>query len=81
MKQNRNTHHRKPRCLGGSNDPRNLVNVPENQHVSWHTLFEGRNPENICAFINAVWLDPDYKFTCVRVRKEEDKRQTSFDYY
>jgi hypothetical protein len=74
-KAHRNIHHRCPLCLGGKNHPRNLSNVSITQHQSWHNLFGGRKPQDIADFINAVWIDPDYKFICVKLKPEENKKQ------
>lgn len=59
------THHRTPRAQGGSQGP--TVQVTQTQHRAWHTLFDGTLlPEDICAIINALWLDDRYYFVCRR---------------
>ena len=58
-------HHRKPKGLGGKNNSENLIQVWTTQHRAWHTLFECNPADAICRIINAIWLDPDYKFVCV----------------
>lgn len=59
-------HHRKPRSLGGNNGDRNMSQVNAVQHQAWHILFRNRDPFEIAAIINAVWLDPDFKFEVKR---------------
>jgi len=66
-------HHRKPRSLKGSNEPRNISLVPREHHCAWHTLFQNMTPDEICKLINSVWLDPDYYFVC-RKKNEDYKR-------
>jgi hypothetical protein len=75
----RSRHHRKMKCHGGKTTPRNISNVSVKEHRAWHILFKNRTPENIAAYINAVWLDPDYEFICIN-RKDfyEDRRQLEF---
>jgi hypothetical protein len=79
-------HHRKPTSIGGTSEKRNLSHIPRGQHEAWHLIFSNHTAETICAIINEKYLDPDYKFVCVkrrvpkpkplkkkRVRKEESK--------
>lgn len=57
-------HHRRPRAQDGQHwKPEiNQVKVPLTQHRAWHTLFDGTlSPHDICAIINAIWLDPRYE--------------------
>jgi hypothetical protein len=76
MKEKRSLHHRRPKSLGGKTSRRNISNVSVVQHQAWHTLFGSREPEDIASYINAVWLDPAFRFVCVeRVNLGEDRRQ------
>lgn len=57
-------HHRKPRAQDGKHwKPEiNQIKVPLTQHRAWHTLFDGTlTVFQICAIINTVWLDPEWK--------------------
>ncbi len=63
-------HHRKPRSKGGTNEKRNISRVPRKIHECWHILFSNLDPQEIADIINAVWLDPDYKFI---VRKRQGR--------
>lgn len=56
-----NTHHRKPRSIGGKSDKRNLSCVLVTQHRAWHTLFANCEPDVIARIITETWLDPDYE--------------------
>lgn len=60
------THHRKPRSLGGTNDRRNLSELPRSRHAAWHTLFQNWTPQMIAEEINERYLDPDYKLIAVK---------------
>lgn len=40
------THHIIPKCLGGTNDPTNLVNVPAREHIMLHLLLLKMYPDN-----------------------------------
>ncbi len=71
-----NRHHRKCRSKGGkrfANGYRNLMRVPVAKHRSWHCLFENLSAHEICAIINEVWLNPEWKFICVK-RKRGTRR-------
>jgi len=54
-------HHRTPVAQGGRGGT--TVRVTKKQHDAWHTLFDGTlTPHDICAIINAIWLDDRYYF-------------------
>ena len=59
-------HHRLCRSLGGRNDDRNISVVTANKHRAWHSLFNNMSAHEICAVANTIWLDPDYRFICIR---------------
>lgn len=59
-------HHRRPQSLGGTRSKRNIIRIKENLHRSWHTLFQALPPEEIAKVINAIYLDPDWKFIAVK---------------
>jgi hypothetical protein len=58
------------------NAPENISVVPANKHRAWHMLWADKHPEEIAEIINAVWLDPAYKFICVR-RKDDQQPPTT----
>jgi len=62
-------HHKKCRSNGGTNEPENLVHVPDHLHRAWHCLFNNHTPQEIADIINAVWLDHDFTFKVERRRK------------
>lgn len=62
-------HHRKSKSRGGNSKPENISVVPDHRHKAWHVLFADKHPEHIAEIINAIWLDPAYKFICVRRQK------------
>lgn len=60
MKENLTRHHRKPRSIGGTSEPRNISKIPAKKHASWHILFKNLTAEQIAEEINAFYLDPDF---------------------
>lgn len=73
-----NRHHKKPQSKGGKrfvNGHHNIVRVPVVKHRAWHSLFENLSAQEICALINQVWLDPDYKFICTKRERGNSKRR------
>jgi hypothetical protein len=63
-------HHRKPTSIGGSiYGKRNHSFLPIAQHEAWHTIFSNLEAHTICALINEKYLDPDYKFICVKANQ------------
>jgi hypothetical protein len=60
-------HHKKPRSIGGSrHETRNHSWVPRIQHNAWHTIFQNETAQEICHKINKMFLDPDYRFVCIK---------------
>lgn len=60
-------HHRKPTSIGGSKrDKRNHSYIIDIKHCAWHTLFSNYSAETIARIINEKFIDPDYKFVCVK---------------
>ena len=45
-------HHRRPRSIGGTENPANVSNVKDALHKSWHVLFGNMNVYQICDDIN-----------------------------
>ena len=66
-----NKHHRKPKSLGGTDHPSNLVIVPQNRHAAYHLLFNEGDPEYVAMVLNQTWIDPEYEL--VVKRKEVTK--------
>jgi hypothetical protein len=66
-KNQRDVHHRKPTSIGGTNEDRNLSSVRKSHHEHWHGIFGNKTAQQICDYINDVWLDPDYKFKLTKV--------------
>ena len=58
-------HHKKCRSNGGYGGS-NLIEVNRESHEAWHKIFSNFEPYRIASIINEVWLDPDFKFICVR---------------
>ena len=65
-------HHRKPKSLGGTSEPRNMSELPNIKHAAWTTLVGDMPPEAIAALFNAYYLDPDYEFIVRRKRYIEE---------
>ncbi len=61
-------HHKKPKHLGGKSNKRNLSLLSPLQHTSWNILtnYNQLLPHQIAEVINEKYLDPDYKFICVK---------------
>lgn len=59
-RKERDKHHRKPRSIGGTNEPRNISHVPRNKHEAYHLLFSNCTASQIADILNAYWLDPDF---------------------
>jgi hypothetical protein len=74
-------HHRKPRSLGGTNDPLNISVVPREKHEAWHLLFSNGTPDQIADIINQFWLDPDWFLVAVprRMRGDYEPREEDPD--
>ena len=62
-------HHRKCRCVGGSNAPQNISMVPKKKHEAWHTLFGSLSPYQVAKIISETWVDPS--FIMVAVKRDE----------
>jgi len=58
-------HHIISRSRGGGNGD-NVVEIPEHQHISWHTFFGNLNPEEAIEFIKFVFLGKGRK----RIKKK-----------
>lgn len=59
-------HHRKPRSLGGTSDSANISWVSNFQHQGWHAVASNHTAPTIAHLLNEKFLDPEYKFICVR---------------
>ncbi len=59
-------HHRKPKCMQGSNHPSNISMVGNKPHRAFHLLFRHGNPHYIAKMLNKLWVDPDYIFVVKR---------------
>ena len=72
MSRDTSRHHRCPRSLGGRSLAKNISKVCSIQHKSWHNLFANYTPQRICRIINKVWIDPSWKFICVKREANDD---------
>jgi len=63
-------HHRKPVCLGGKSNKSNISILTEKQHWAWNIITNNNQllPHEIARLINEKYLDPEYKFNCVKKR-------------
>lgn len=66
IRKDESRHHRKPRSLGGSDEPANISVVTQKHHNAWHTLFSNYSPETIASIITEKWIPKGYRFICVR---------------
>ncbi len=60
------THHRKPRSIGGVDHYPNTVSVRRSHHRAWHIVFGNMSAQKIVAYLNAKWIDPDYEVVLVK---------------
>jgi hypothetical protein len=77
MDRRTDRHHKKCQSKGGKryvNGHHNIVRVPVFKHQAWHTLFGNLSAQDICAIINQIWLDPEYKFICVKRERGNSRR-------
>lgn len=72
-------HHKKPQCQGGKNyvnGYRNTIEVPRRLHVAYHILFGTMSAQEVCKFLNEVWINPEHEFICVpRPRNNVKKKR------
>ena len=59
-------HHRKPKSLGGTGEPRNITWIPMRKHDAWHLLFANKTAEQIADEISTFYLDPDFELIARR---------------
>jgi len=59
-------HHKRAKVNGGKANRHNISIVPIHKHRAWHTLFETKQPYEIAEEINTRWLDPRYRFLCIK---------------
>ena len=61
-----NRHHRKPKSLGGRNNPENISIVQKRHHQMFNELF-GSNPtaHEVAQILTDVWIDPKYRIVVV----------------
>ncbi len=55
-------HHIVPKCLGGTDDNNNLIDLLAREHFIAHKLLAEENPDN-CGLVYAWWLMSHYKTT------------------
>ena len=70
-------HHRKCKSRGGDNSPANISWVHWRLHNAWHLLFDNLPPEIVCRIINTIWIDPHYKFVCVKRKHTLPNKQNN----
>jgi hypothetical protein len=70
-------HHKKCRSNGGKTTRRNVIEIKDNLHRAWHTLFGNMLPHEIARLISKTYLDPDYQMVCQlkpRHKREKDNQ-------
>jgi len=59
-------HHRRPRSLGGTENPANISYIKSKPHKAWHVLVGNMNAIQICDFLNHIKEKPkNTNVTCV----------------
>jgi hypothetical protein len=66
MKKPQSRHHRKPKSLGGTAEPTNIVRLPHKKHVAFHLLFQNWNVTRIVEELNRFYIDPNYEIIARR---------------
>lgn len=51
-------HHRRPRSLGGTNNPSNISYVRKREHTAWHVFVGNMNAYQICGLLNQCKQKP-----------------------
>lgn len=59
-------HHRLPSSKGGRSTEDNISMVPDNAHRAWHGFALNYDALNIAKIINNHFIDPAYRFVCVK---------------
>jgi hypothetical protein len=68
-------HHKKCRSNGGKTTRRNVIEIKDNLHRAWHTLFGNMLPHEIARLISEVYLDPDYRMVAeLKPRRQKSKQ-------
>lgn len=62
-------HHRKPRSMGGTDDPSNIAMVTQRKHELWHAMWGNRSPVSIVAELNSIWLPPEITLIITKTSK------------
>lgn len=70
MRPKTDRHHRLPKSRGGTNHPRNLIRLPVELHIAWHTLV-GNATAPEAAKILSDYIDPDYVLVAQRRKTDE----------
>lgn len=61
----KNKHHRKPRSIGGTNDPSNISIVDVKDHIAYHQLFKNMDIHDIVKVLNDTWCDADFRIVAI----------------
>ena len=59
-------HHRRPTSIGGSQDPRNRIGVPQDIHRVWHELFVNMCTPSIVNALQRIARTAGYQITTFR---------------
>ncbi len=68
-------HHRDPKCLGGSGDPKNISHIDRKKHWAWTLLFDKLSAHMIAERMNAVYFDHNHKVVVVRAEYYEEAKK------
>lgn len=63
-------HHRKPRKLGGTNEPRNISHITREKHEAWHLLVNHQDIYEVARILNELYVDPDYVLVPIKNIKQ-----------
>lgn len=59
-------HHRLPKSKTGDGLGGYPIEIKDNLHHAWHTVFQDFDADKICFLINTYYLNPEWEFICER---------------
>lgn len=60
------THHRLPKAKSKDGLGGYPIEIKDNLHHAWHTVFQDFEADKICFLINTYYLNPEWEFICCR---------------
>lgn len=60
-------HHRLPKSKSKDGLGGYPIEIKDNLHRAWHTVFQDFEPDKICFLINTYYLNPEWEFICEHI--------------